>query len=239
MNFGTIEMNQELYEYLMKMAGREPPVLAELRAETNKLVESEMQVSPMQGQFLGMLVRMTGAKRVLEVGVFTGYSSLSMALALPEDGTLLGLDVSEKYAATARRFWQKAGVDKKATLRVAPAAQSMDALMADGMAGKFDLIFIDADKENYPIYWDKGLPLLRPGGLIMADNVLFHGAVVPSFDSDEKFEKQFAYAPPVMRPHLKDAALGARKFNEYVKNDDRVYLAMIPVGDGMTLGVKK
>ncbi len=238
MSTQTIRMDAELESYLWAVSGREPPVLAALREETRANPRRGMQVSPMQGQFMGVLVKALGARRILEVGVFTGYSSLSMALALPDDGRLVALDISEDYTALARTYWDKAGVAHKVDLRIAPAAESMDAMIANGEGGSFDLVFIDADKPAYPDYWERGLTLLRTGGLIIADNTLFQGTVGPGFD-DARLADVFGDRSPEVRDELIGNTHAARAFNRRVHHDDRVDLSLIPVGDGMTLGVKR
>lgn len=238
MSTQTIRMDEELETYLWAVSGREPPVLAALREETQANPRRGMQVSPMQGQFMGVLVKAVGARKILEVGVFTGYSSLSMVLALPDDGRLIALDISEDYTALARKYWDKAGVAHKVDLRIAPATESMDAMIAGGESGSFDMVFIDADKPAYPEYWERGLTLLRPGGLIIADNTLFQGTVGPGFD-DGRLAEVFGNRPPEVREELIGNTHAARAFNAKVHQDDRVDLSLIPVGDGMTLGVKR
>lgn len=238
MSRDLLRMTDELYDYLYSISDREAPILAELRDETAKDPRRNYQISPMQGQFMQVLVKAVGAKKILEVGVYTGYSSLAMALALPADGRLVALDISEDWTRIARRFWEKAGVAQKIELRLAPAAISLDALIAEGHAESFDIAFIDADKPNYPIYWDKALALLRKGGLAIADNTLFQGVVGPSYD-ERKLDKFWASRPPSVRQELIGYTHGARAFNAKVHKDARVDLAMVPVGDGMTFGVKR
>jgi predicted O-methyltransferase YrrM len=216
----TIQLDDRLYEYLLSVSLREPEVLAELRAETARHPHAQMQISPEQGQFMGLLVRLMGAKRCLEVGVFTGYSSISVALALPAEGRIYALDVDPEATAVARRYWKRAGVDDRIELRLGDGTQSLDALLAEGLSGTFDFAFVDADKEGYPAYYERSLKLLRPGGLIAFDNVLRGGRVV--------------------RPQERDAATEAiRAFNRALHADDRVDLSMIPIADGLTLARKR
>ena len=175
-----------------------------------------MQIAPEQGQFMQMLVRLTGARRAIEVGVFTGYSSLAVTLAMPPDGRLLALDVSEEYTAVARRHWQAAGVAERIELVLAPAAETLDARLAAGEAGRYDFAFIDADKTGYLGYYERLLKLLRPGGLIVVDNTLWHGEVA--------------------NPKNREAdTVALREFNDFLHQDPRVDLALLPVGDGLTL----
>jgi O-methyltransferase len=190
-----------------------------LRAETAALPLAVMQISPEQGQFMAMLLRLSGARRCLEVGTFTGYSAAVCALALPDDGRLTALDVSEEWTAMARRYWQKAGVAHKIDLRLAPAADSMRTLLAAGEA-TYDFLFIDADKPNYATYYELGLRLVRPGGLIAFDNVLWGGLVVDPRATDES-----------------TAAL--RALNERLQGDERVDICMVPIGDGVTLARRR
>jgi caffeoyl-CoA O-methyltransferase len=220
-----VELNAVLYDYLKSVSLREPEVLARLRAETAARPRHFFQISAVEGQFLALLVKLLGARNILEVGVFTGYSSTVMALALPEDGRLVALDVSEEWTAMARRYWQEAGVAEKIELRLAPGIDSMDALIKDGEAGSFDLVFIDADKPNYPGYYERALTLLRTGGLVVVDNTLFGGRVVgQNLEGLEQWQL--------------DWTEDVKTFNARLHRDPRVTLSMIPVGDGMTLAIK-
>ena len=210
---------EDITKYIQSVTLREPEVLKRLREETAKLPNAIMQISPEQGQFMGMLIRLLGAKLTLEVGVFTGYSSIAVALALPEGGRIVACDVSEEYTSVARRYWREAGVDHKIGLRLAPAVETLDRLLAEGKSGAFDFAFIDADKENYDGYYERALKLLRPGGLIAVDNVLWHGKVL-----DES---------------VQDADTRAiRALNEKLHKDERVWVSLLPIGDGMTLACK-
>lgn len=220
-----VELNAALYDYLKSVSLREPEVLARLRAETAKLTYHFFQISAAEGQFMALLVKLMGAKKVLEVGVFTGYSSTAMALALPKDGRIVALDVDENWTAMAQRYWQEAGVADKIELRLAPGIDSMDALIKEGHEGSFDLVFIDADKPNYPHYYERALALLRRGGLVIVDNTLFSGRVVgQNLAGLEQWQLDW----------IEDV----KKFNAKLHHDPRVTLSMIPVGDGMTLAIK-
>ncbi len=190
--------------------------MVRLREETAKDPAGRMQISPELGNLLPMLVRMLGARRCIEVGVFTGYSSLSVARALPDDGRIIACDVSESWTAIARRYWKEAGVDGKIDLRLAPALETLDGLIAQGESGKFDFAFIDADKANYGAYYERLMRLIRPGGLIAIDNVLWYGRVIDTREND-----------------IDTAAI--RAFNLKLRADPRVDICMLPVGDGVTL----
>ncbi len=216
----SIRLSDALYDYLLQNSLREPEVLRRLRAETAKLPSAGMQVSPEQGQFMAFLVELTGARRCLEIGTFTGYSALWVALALPPDGRLIACDLNEETTAVARRFWQEAGVAGRIDLRIAPARDTLDGLIAEGAAGSFDFVFIDADKPNNAAYYERALTLLRPGGLVAVDNVLWDGAVT---DSDRHDTDTFAI----------------RAFNRKVLSDQRVTCSMLPLGDGLTLARKR
>jgi caffeoyl-CoA O-methyltransferase len=200
---------------------REPEVLRRLREETlASNPHAVMAVSPLQGQFMTLLVKLIGAVKTLEVGVFTGYSSLCTALALPPQGRIVACDVSEEWTSMARRYWAEAGVADKITLRLAPAIETLDALLRDGQAGTFDFAFIDADKENYDNYYERALKLVRVGGLIVFDNMLWSGAVAD--------------------PGVQDAeTVALRALSEKLHHDERVFVSLIPVGDGMTLAIKQ
>ena len=212
----TIQLYDRTYEYLLAHSLREDPRLAKLRAETASHPKVNMQIAPEQGQFMQMLVLLSGARRAIEVGVFTGYSSLAVMLAMPEDGWLLALDVSEEYTAVARRHWQAAGVAGRIELVIAPAAETLDARLARGEAGQYDFAFIDADKTSYLAYYERLLKLLRPGGLIVVDNTLWSGEVA--------------------NPENREADTRAlREFNDALHRDPRVDIALLPVGDGLTL----
>src|SRR2546426_6620932 len=188
-----IELSQELWDYIRRMSLREPDVLQRLREETAPLPMARMQISPEQGQLMGLLMRLLGARMTIEVGVFTGYSSISVALALPDDGKIIACDVNREWTAIARRYWREAGVDHKVDLRLRPALETLDELLADGRAGAFDFAFIDADKENYLGYYERCLALVRPRGLIAIDNVLWHGNVIDAAqqDADTEAIRQF------------------------------------------------
>ena len=216
----TISLDDRLYEYLLGVSLREHPALARLRAETARHPRVNMQIAPEQGQFMALLARLAGARRCIEVGVFTGYSSLAVALALPPDGRIVACDVSEEYTAVARRHWKEAGVADKISLRLAPALETLDALLAEGEAGRFDFAFIDADKEGYPGYYERLLELLRPGGLIAVDNTLWDGAVADPADEEPD-------------------TVAIRAFNARLHADQRVDLSLVPIGDGLTLARKR
>jgi len=215
-----LELSGELWEYIGRVSLREPDVLRRLREETAPLPMARMQISPEQGQFMGLLTRLLGARMTLEVGVFTGYSSISVALALPADGKIIACDVSEEWTSIARRYWVEAGVAHKIDLRLHPAAETLDALLAEGRAGSFDFAFIDADKSNYLNYYERCLELLRPGGLIAVDNVLWHGSVIDPAKQDED-------------------TLAIRRFNLLVSEDERVWVSLLPLSDGLTLAMKR
>lgn len=215
----SINMNDEVYEYLIGVSLREHPVLTALRDATRGHPRAGMQISPEQGQFMAMLVKLTGAKKTLEIGVFTGYSSLATALALPEDGRVIACDINEEFTAMGREHWARAGVVHKIDLRLAPAVQTLDKLIEDGQAGSFDFAFIDADKPNYDAYYERCLKLMRQGGLIVIDNVLWDGEVArPSSDPD---------------------TVALQQLNLKLHKDERIDLSMLPVGDGLTLARKR
>jgi caffeoyl-CoA O-methyltransferase len=216
----SIALTDSMYDYLLRVSLREHPVLERLRRETLALPEAEMEISPEQGQLMALLARLIGAKRCLEVGVFTGYSSLVTALALPDDGRILACDVSERWTAIARRYWREAGVEHKIDLRLAPALQTLDALLASGEAGRYDYAFIDADKNNYGGYYERALELLRPNGLLMFDNTLWSGKVADPAETDDE-----------------TAAL--RALNARLHRDERIDLSLTPIGDGFTLVRKR
>lgn len=215
-----LSLDDRLYRYLVEHSVREPEVLRALREETAKLPMAGMQIGPDQGQFMALLVKLAGARRCLEIGVFTGYSCLSVALALPPDGRIVACDVSEEWTAIARRYWEKAGVASKIELRLGPALATLDALRSQEGEGIFDFAFIDADKGNYLAYYERCLPLVRRGGLIAVDNTLWSGDV----------------ANPDNRT---SDTVSLRRFNEALHADARIDLAMLPVGDGLTLALKR
>ncbi|BAY10090.1 class I SAM-dependent methyltransferase [Calothrix sp. NIES-2098] len=216
----TLHLPNELYQYLLSVSLREPELLFKLREETARHPRANMQVAPEQGQFLGFLVKLIGAKKTLELGVFTGYSSLSVALALPPEGKIIACDVSEEFTSIARRYWQEAGVAEKIDLRLAPAIETLDKLLAEGAAATFDFAFIDADKENYYAYYERVLKLIRPGGLIAVDNVLWSGRAAQA--------------------DVQDSATNAiRDFNRKLHQDDRIDLSLISIADGLTLAIKR
>lgn len=212
-------VDQSLYEYILSNSQPESDIFAQLRNETAQLPQARMQISPDQGQFMALLVRLMQAKKALEVGVFTGYSSLSVAMALPADGKLIACDVSTEYTAIARRYWAMANVADKIELHIAPAIETLDQLLKD-QAGTFDFAFIDADKGNYANYYDRAIQLVRSGGLIAIDNVLWSGRVADQTDQDKITNT-------------------IRAFNTKVAQDDRVLVSVLPIADGLTLALKK
>ena len=216
----TLPLDDRLYDYLLRVSLREHEALRELRKRTGELEEANMQISPEQGQFMTLLVKLLGARSALEVGVFTGYSALCVALALPPDGTLIACDVSEEWTSVGREYWQKAGVADRIDLRIGPAAETLADLLRKGAQSTFDFAFIDADKLNYGEYYELCLQLLRPGGLVAIDNVLWDGKVADESYNDEETR-----------------AIAA--FNRRVHADDRVDVSLVPIADGLTLARKR
>jgi predicted O-methyltransferase YrrM len=216
----TIQLTEPLYNYLLSVSLREPPLLRRLREETSKLPMAIMQIAPEQGQFMAFLVQLTGARKALEIGVFTGYSALWVAAAMGGEGRLIACDVSEEWTAIAQRYWNEAGIGHKIDLRLRPALDTLDALIQAGEAGSFDFAFIDADKENYLGYYERALTLLCPGGLMAVDNVLWSGHVAD--------------------PHAGDSAtMALKQFNQRLATDERISLSMLPIADGLTLAIKR
>jgi len=215
----SIGLEPALYDYLLSASLREPAALARLRAETAGHPRVNMQIAPEQGQFMALLVKLMGAKRCIEVGVFTGYSSLAVALALPPTGRIVACDVSEEYTQIARRHWEAAGVAGRIDLRIAPALETLDGLLEAGDGG-YDFAFIDADKGAYGDYYERLLALLRPGGLIAVDNTLWDGDVADAANQEPD-------------------TVAIRAFNEKLRDDERVDLSLVPIGDGLTLARKR
>ena len=216
----SIGLSDQVHDYLIEVSLREPPVLTRLRAETLELPLGVMQISPEQGQFMRLLVGLCGAKRCLEVGTFTGYSTLSVALGLPDDGRIIACDVSVDFTEIGQRYWDEAGVAEKIDLRIGPALETLEGLLQEGAAESFDFAFIDADKENQARYYELCLRLVRPGGLITLDNVLWSGSVADPDKDDE------------------DTA-AIRRLNAALKEDERVDISLLPLGDGFTLARKR
>jgi len=215
-----IPLSEKLADYVLDVSLREPPALRRLREETARLPMAGMQVAPDQAQLMAFLARLVGARRCLEIGTFTGYSALAVALALPPDGRIIACDIDPATTAIARRHWAKAGVAEKIDLRLAPALATLDALLGTGEAGRFDFAFIDADKENYDAYYERVLTLLRPGGLMLLDNVLWGGWVADARRRDPE-----------------TAAL--RALNQKLHDDERIDLSLLPLADGITLVRKR
>lgn len=216
----TLCITEKLYEYMLSVSLREPEVLRELRLETGLDEQANMQIAPEQGQFMALLVRLLGAKKTLDIGVYTGYSSLCIGLALPQDGRVIACDLNRQWTDIAKRYWHKAGVGDKIDLRLGPARQTLEELLANkAAAASFDFAFIDADKVNYDIYYEYCLQLIRPGGLIAVDNVLWDGAVAEETVDDVDTE-------------------AIRALNNKIHADPRVELSLVPIADGLTLARK-
>jgi predicted O-methyltransferase YrrM len=213
-------ITDDVYRYVLDHSVREPPVLARLREVTQGMPHARMQIGPEQGQFMALLVRLIGAKRCIEIGVFTGYSSTAVALALPDDGRIVACDVSEEFTSIARQFWREAGVAHKIDLKLQPATRTLDELIAAGESGRYDFAFIDADKPSYDAYYERILKLLRPGGLIVIDNVLWSGEVANPNTTEE-------------------SARIFQALNDKLHRDERIDLSLLPIADGVTLARKR
>lgn len=216
----TIGLDDALYRYLLDASLREHPLLAELRAQTATMPEAHYQIAPEQGQFMAFLARAIGVRRYLEIGTFTGYSALAIALALPADGEVIACDVSREWTDIARNYWQRAGVADRIRLELRPALDTLSDLRARGEDASFDLAFIDADKTGYPEYYEQCLALLRPGGIVMVDNTLWSGRVADTADRSADTE-------------------AIRAFNRQLQSDQRIDLSLVPIGDGLTLARKR
>ncbi|MBL4775546.1 MAG: class I SAM-dependent methyltransferase [Mariprofundus sp.] len=216
----SIGLSEELYRYLLDVGLREPDVLQRLRLASEKEAMSIMRSAPEQGQLMAMLIRLMGAKHILEIGTYTGYATLWMALALPCDGKIVSCDVFETWTKLARHFWCEAGVQDKIVLHIRPAIETLNSLITEGRSGTFDFVFIDADKGNYSAYFESCLSLLRSGGLMMIDNVLWGGSVIEA-------DNQTA------------DTLAIRALNQALQSDPRIEINMLPVADGITLVMKK
>ena len=213
-------IDERTYRYLVNTSVREPDIARRLREETQQLANAQMQIGPDQGQFMQLLVQVVRAQKTLEVGVFTGYSALWVAMGLPNEGRIVACDISEEYTAVARRYWKQAGVDEKIDLRLGPALDTLDELLKDGQAGTFDFAFIDADKTNYENYYERALQLLRAGALIAIDNTIWSGKVADPSEQDPD-------------------TVAIRRLNEQLFHDERITLSMLTVGDGLTLAMKR
>ena len=216
----TLSLSGALYDYMLEMGVREDEVQRRLRKETGAMAMGRMQISPEQGALMAMLIHVLGARRVLEIGVFTGYSTLSVAKALPVDGRVVACDISEEWTAIARRYWEEAGVAHKIDLYLRPGLETLDTLLRDGAQDSFDFAFIDADKGGYLAYYERCLQLLRVGGVIAVDNVLWGGRVIDADDTDEDTQ-------------------AIRQFNAALRDDARIDVSLVPIGDGVTLARKR
>ena len=217
----TLNLSDELYDYLLSVSVREPDLLTRLRAETAKDdLTRRMQITPDQGRFMAFIAELINAKRAIEIGVSTGYSSLVTAMALPDNGYIVACDISREWTSIAERYWMEAGVSQKIDLRIAPALDTLKQLIAEGQENTFDIVFIDADKTNYENYYESCLQLLRVGGVIILDNVLWGGSVIDKNDNEEDTR-------------------AIRAINEKIYNDKRVSMTMLPVADGLTLVMKR
>ena len=216
----TLTITDTLYDYLLTVSLHETTVQRELRMATDEMKEAMMQISPDQGQFMALLVKLINAEKIIEVGTFTGYSALTLAQALPQQGKLIACDINEEWTTMAQRYWQQADVAHKIDLHLAPARDTLTALIKDGQQETYDFAFIDADKQNYKHYYESCLQLIRPGGLIAIDNVLWGGSVADTADQQPD-------------------TIAIREFNRFINDDDRVEISLVPIGDGLTLARKK
>jgi len=229
MKKSSLEFNDVIHDYVLNNSLRESKILKDLRNETAKDSAAIMQIPPEQGQFMSMLVKLTGAKRTIEIGVFTGYSTLCVAQAMPYDSYTLACDIDENWTNIAKKYWAQAGVDKKIDLRLAPAIETLSSLISEGQSETYDFVFIDADKNNYAHYYELSLSLLKPGGLMAIDNVLLFGLVVDANFVDESLSDIFTQENIQLM----------RKLNTQIKNDQRVEISMLKIADGLTLVRKK
>lgn len=216
----TLNLTDELYQYLLSVSLRESEIAKALREETDTLEYARMQISADQAQFMALLIKLLNARNVIEVGTFTGYSALSMAQALPESGKLIACDISEEWTAIAKRYWQRANLDNKIDLHLAPALDTLNQLITEKQENHFDFAFIDADKENLKAYYQACFQLVRPGGVIAIDNVLWGGSVIDA-DNHEQ------------------STIAIREFNDFINRDERVEISLVPIGDGLTLALKR
>jgi predicted O-methyltransferase YrrM len=216
----TLAIDDRIYDYLLSVSVQEPALLTRLREETAQDPMANMQIAPEQGQFMALLVELLGVRRAIELGTFTGYSALCMAMSMPQKGRLICCDTSEQWTAIARRYFAEAGVAERIDLRLAPALETLEQLIKQGQVNSFDFAFIDADKENYETYYERCLTLIRPGGLIAIDNTLWNGSVAD---------------PGNQEPDT----VAIRRFNENRYKDSRISLSMVPIGDGLTLARKR
>lgn len=220
MSDSTINLTSTVYSYLKNNSLREPEILKQLRDKTHKTFQARMQISPEQGQFMRLLIEILDAKKTLDVGTFTGYSALAVALSLADNGKVIACDTNVKWTNIAKHFWEMAQVSHKIDLKLGPALQTLDTLLANGEENTFDFAFIDADKQNYISYYEKSLALMRTGGLIAIDNVLWGGQVA--------------------NPAIRDSdTVIIRELNARILSDERVTISMLPIGDGLTLARKK
>ena len=220
MSNASVGLPPDLHAYLLRHGVREPDILRRLREETASLPQHDMQIAPEQGALMALLVRLSGARRAIELGTFTGYSSLAVITAMPPDGSIVCCDVSDAWTSVARRYWAEAGVADRVDLRLAPALETLDGLLEGGGAATFDFAFVDADKANYPEYHERIVQLLRSGGLVLYDNVLWGGDVIDETKTDRD-------------------TLGVRRLNDRLATDERVTISMIPVADGLTIALKR
>lgn len=216
----SINLDDRLYAYLLEQSSRENDIMRRLRERTASHELARMQIAPEQAQFMALLIELIGARRIIEIGTFTGYSAMAMAQALPADGQLICCDISAEWTAIGRPFWREAGVESRIDLRIAPALETLDDLIEQGQQGRFDMAFIDADKTAYADYYERCLVLLRTGGLVLIDNVLWSGRVIDDEADDEDTR-------------------AIRAFNEQLHHDRRVSLSLLPLGDGLTLAMKR
>lgn len=216
----TLELNNTLYHYILDVSLRDDPVQKQLREQTDKLEWGIMQVSSDQAQFMFLLLKLINAKRIIEVGTFTGYSALAMAKALPDDGKIIACDINEEWTNLGKQYWEQAGVSNKIDLRLAPALETLDELVTQGENESFDAAFIDADKQNTLNYYEYCMQLVRPGGVIMLDNVLWGGSVADPTKQD-------------------DDTKAIRAANQFIFQDERVDISLVPIGDGLTLARKR